>query len=527
MATFGPPTPLTRDDFVDLLRRNFPDGYIDELSADPSSQSILEGFIAIALRLQTAVDYNLSTIQFITTAPEASASRSTMTVQRASGAAGTITAGLRAKDQRGILWRVSADVDVPLAATTQTIDVAVETERIGEYLDTLDPPTFTLLDDLFDAGFVVVEGPDPADGGALDYLGQHGSERLTPRIEGETADQYRTRLRILEDVVSPQAMLAVVRATLGAFSVSSPLATWIDTFGYRPVRESFRSPEQTAVDGLDGDCAAFLDDSIYLDDPAAPEIRDLEDALRWFDVFLPTIADPDEPRLFADDGYLDDPEFGYLDDPGTPGLLAAHTDALLAELDRHRALGVRFRIVIGAPIHFARHLSQGDLSSIGDWSDADGNTAEADIQSATERFDGDTDYALCTTGAGTGSAVAPGDLLFEFPALPAFLSVERVVLRCRARQSDVGAGSDANLQFVLAPTTAGAAERVGAVYAPDKALYREFSATFTENPITAAPWTVGDLSGTLLAGVANVGTVGATEELRVSEFLLELVLNYG
>jgi hypothetical protein len=61
----------------------------------------------------------------------------------------------------------------------------------------------------------------------------------------------------------------------------------------------------------------------------------------------------------------------------------------------------------------------------------------------------------------------------------------------------------------------------------DHTDYREKSVLMSQNPITAAPWTLADIASTFTFGIANVAAVGATEELRVSELTLEMILDHG
>ena len=168
MAEFAPPPPLTRDDLIALLRRNFPADFIEPKLADPTSMSLLEGGIQMLLRIQAAGDA-ASEALYTQTAPEGARAVSVLRLRRPSGGGVTIVEGTRVFDSRGDYWR-TAEVLVPASLVEQTVDVPVETLRAGHWLNTFLAPTFQLLDPLPDPGLYIIAGPDPAAGGQTDVL---------------------------------------------------------------------------------------------------------------------------------------------------------------------------------------------------------------------------------------------------------------------------------------------------------------------------------------------------------------------
>lgn len=544
MASFGPPPQLTRDDLVAVLERNFPDHWIEGLLADPSSLSLFEGTIADLLRIQDSWDENFYTGCFILSAPGRARATSTVRLARASGAAVTIGTDIRFQDDRGALWLPVASFNVPASGIPQIVDVPIHTDRVGYYLNSFGVLAYEAIDDL-PIGFTIVAGSDPASGGVTPFLDQHGKERRVHRSAGETDQQYRNRIRFLEDQVSPKAIAQTVVEVLDGFAATKSIAYYISRFGLAAAIEPFKDGSQPTQRGLKGSQTAFADDfgpvpvaaptpyagGTFADDTAT-ELRDVEDGCAWFDVRIPTPVDPNEARQFYDDvdpargAFVDDPLYGFFDQP-TPEAVASPIAALADELDRRRAHCVRFRIIVGDDVALLRHPELTTLAQVGGWTDEAGGTTDADMVEALGGFDADYSYATTSTGAGPGAALAAGDLAFNLPTVPVPNSVTRVLVRAQVRAEAAGAGVDPELQFLLRPSTAGAAQRVGGSYVVDHEDYRELGAIFDQNPITAAAWTLADVGSTFGVGVANVAAVGPTEELRVSELILELVLNYG
>lgn len=533
MADFGPPIALTEDDFLDVLTRNFADHWISRLLEDPSSRSFFIGAIAQILRIQIAEDENFDRGTFILTAPGAAHAVSTVRLFREGGGPEvTLLSTHQFLDDRGALWLPIDPVTIPLSGVDQTIDIPIRTDRYGYYLNSFEPLTYQSIDDLPDPNFEVQLGVDPATDGTTAFLDQHGKERKVFRVEGESDSDYAHRIRFLEDQVSPKAIAETAISVLDAFIATKFIANLAANFGLRIAIEPFLDTAQFAQRGLAGDdgVAFYDDDRAYFDDPAI-HFRDLEDSCAWFDIYLPAFADPDEARLFYDDGYFDDPELGFPDlGPGVN--ITAPLAALADELDRRRAHCVGVRIFVGEDSRFVRFAKFDGLVQLGSWTDQDGNTTGLDMANAVATFDGDASYVVTAAGAGAGAPLAAGDLVFNLPGLPAatpaLSAVRRVILRARVRKSDLGVG-DPDFAFLFRPSTAGAPIRLlsgGFPVTISSELYEEFILVLDENPISAAAWIPSDVTGTLGLGVANT-SAGATDELRVSELSLEVVADFG
>lgn len=546
MATFGPPPPLTRDDMIALIERNFEPHWVQGLLADPNSLAIVEAMIAVMLRVQEAGDTNFSEGSFILSSLGAAPAVSVVRLQRPSGASVDFEPILRFQDQRGAVWNPIATVNAPASGGVQTVDVPVQTVRKGYFLNTFDPPVFGALDLLPDPNFTILTGPDAATTGRTAYLDQHGAERNLPRAEGEADAEYANRIRFLEDQVSPKAIAKLVAQVMDSFPATRPIADLISIDGLAAAVEPFRDFAQPSQVGLRGTKAAFCDDVIplpvvgtipdpggtFADDPGGHLIRSREDACAAGDIEIPTPVDPAEARRFYDDSdptfgsFADDPEFGYPDLPAGPGL-AGPLASLADELYKKRAGGVKITIYIGEDVTLLRHPKLFSLENAGDWVDQGGLATDGALVGALARYNGDDEYAVSALGTGAGAPTAAGDLRFNLPVISAPQSVTRVILRAQVRRRDAAVGVDPSFQFLLRPSTSGAFVRVGTADTIAHEDFQQKVLVLEENPVMAAAWTLADVAGTFGFGCANVAGVGATEELRVSELILEIVANYG
>ena len=526
MATFGPPPQLTEDDLIDVLRRNMEDHWIEGLLDDPSSRSVFIGMIDVLLRAQDAIDANLYEGAFILSAPGRAGAESVVRLERPSGSQVTITTNQRFADDRGAIWVPSADYVIPASGTPQSVDVPIITDRAGHWLNSFEVLTYQSLDALPDPNLIVVAGPDPAANGTSPFLEQHGKERRVFRGADETADAYRRRIRYLEDQVSPTVMAETIVEVCDSWPATKSIADLIANHGLRVMQEPFKDSAHYAQRGLYGSQTAYADDVTYADDVNGHVLRDFIDALQWFDVRLPTIVDPNESRLFLDDGFLDDPEFGFFDMPAGEAITSPIA-TLVDELDRRRMGGVYFRIIFGWDLSLIRHPLLTTLTQVGDWTDQDGNTTDQDMVEAVEFMDGDGQYAVSSTGRGPAAALTVGDLLYTLPAFPTAQSISHVVMRAWVRRVDLGAGTDPDFSFMIKPSTAGAAQRIGTPLTISSSTWQEVSLLLEQNPLTAAAWTLADVASTFGIGVANSAAAGPTEALQVSELTIEFVVSYG
>lgn len=536
MVDFGAPTQLTHDDLIDVLVRNFEPHWLAGLLADPSSLSIFEGMIAVMLRLQDSIDENLFRGAFIIGSQGAASATSTVRLQRPSGVAGTIYTTNRFIDERGAIWRPTVDYVVAPSGGVQTIDVPITTERQGYWLNSFEPLTYTIFDDLFDSSFFTILGADEAVGGRAAYLDQHGKERKRFRSSGEDDVTYRNRIRFVEDVVSPAAIARIPVQVLDAFADFRTIVDLIVLHGLISVLEPFIDSAQPSVVGLGGRDVPFWDDTmLFYDDPHGALFRDIVDGDAFFDVVMPTPVDPTDGRMFYDDDtgdpgfFLDDPLLAYFD-LDAPLALTAPVAALADELDRKRAGGVGGRIYVGGSQLLSRHPGLGSLVQAGGWATEAGGVTDVALTTAIATFDGDTSYVAVATGAGAGTALQAGDLVFSLPAVPAPLSVSHVVVRAWIRRASLGVGTNPQVAFLVRATPAGAPLRALVDSAPftiDHDEWRPYRCIIERNPTTSAAWTLADIAGVVGVGVANVAAVGATDQVRVSELRLEIVANYG
>lgn len=522
MADFGPPDPITREDLLALLRANFEAHWIEGLLADPSSSSLFEALISIALRIQAAVDSNYYVDPFILTAPGQAPSTTTVRLSRPSGALVNLTTE-RFVDQRGAIWRPTTNpTAIPLSGVPQVVDVPLSSERVGEWLNFATPLTFLIYDDLPDANLIVIAGVDPAIDGTSPVLDALGAERLIPRNPEEDDSDYATRIRFLEDQASPSAVADAVFWILDRYPATRWIADMIARNQLVTVYEPFVDAAQTSKRNLYRTPSAFSDmveggasPGTYTgpwlpfmtlaDDAAGHSLRSFEEFRAWGDVIIPTPT-------------------------GTATEQAAAIASLMDTLDRVRVWGTGIRVIAGEPVSFVRHALPTTLDQAGDWVDQDGAATDAALVAALEEFDAEASYASTSLGAGIGDPIAAGDLIFELPAAkapPTAVAVERIEVHARARRVVTGAGTDPVLRFIVGTTSAGVPERVGEEYAIDHDDWRWYAGIFEVNPNTAAALAPGDTDGSFWFGVANHEAVGATEDLEVSELYLVLVQDHG
>ena len=531
MADFGPPDPLTREDLLALLRANFEAHWIEGLLADPSSSSLFEGLISIALRIQTALDSNdeaeiarllevFHVDPFVLTAPGKAASTTTVRLSRPSGALVNLTTE-RFIDQRGAIWRPTTNpTAIPLSGVPQIVDVPLSSERAGEWLNFATPLAFLIYDDLPDPNLIVIAGVDPAINGASPVLDALGAERLIPRNPSENDFDYASRIRFLEDQASPSAIADGVFWILDRYPATQWIADMIARNQLVTVYEPFVDTGQTSKRNLYRTPSAFADmveggasPGTYTgpwlpfmtlaDDAAGHAMRSFEEFRAWGDVIIPT---------------------------GTAAEQAAAIAALMDVLDRIRVWGTGIRVIVGEPVTFVRHALPTTLDQAGDWVDQDGAVTDAALVMALEKFDAEASYVTTSLGAGVGDPIAAGDLIFELPAAkapPTATAVERIEVHARARRVVTGAGTDPVLRFIVGTTSAGVPERVGEEYVVDHDDWRWYVGIFEVNPNTAAALAPGDTDGAFWFGVANHEAVGATEDLEVSELYLVLVQDHG
>lgn len=455
------------------------------------------------LRVQDSVDNSTEGL-YLLTAASGSKANSNVRISRASGGSNVlITTAIRFQDNRGSIWRVAADFMYPASGVAQDVDVPVVSDRRGYFVNSEEQVTFVALDALPDAAMTITAVvSNTATGGTAPQLDELGNERGFPRSSGETGDAYRYRLTNLPDAVSPKAITETLVAILDQYPDSRFISNLMTQSGLAPIREPFREPAQYNLAGLHGSDTAYFDDITYFDDPHGHLLRDLDDACAFWDILLPTI------NL-------------------TPGTTDDPIRALVAELDRKRAFCVRFRIIVGEAVNLARTPNSQSISGqVGNWSSNTGSVVFADVASAIEKFDADTTYAVNQTGRGGAAAVNAGDLRVDFPApFTAPMSISHVVLRASVARVDAGA-SNANLAFTFTDALGnGTTILPGIPVGSD--LFESRFVILEENPALSLPWTVAHINGLIGVGLANVATAGPTNQMRVSQLVVEIFANYG
>jgi len=527
MAIFGPPTKYTRQDLLDIVGQVFEDHWIRGLLADPSSSSVFAGMADMMLRVQDAVDTSVSIGLFLLSAPGIAPATSSVRINNPSAAA-TIEPNIRFRDDRGAIWRVESAVDIPAGPTT--VDVPIRTDRGGYFLNSEVPLTFVSLDPLPNADMAIeASSLSVATGGTSPQLDILGDARGFPRASAESDTDYRTRLRFLDDAVSPQAITRAVTGILEQYPATSFIANLITRSGLRTVREPFRSLEQVEQENLNGLDAAFADDITFLDDTpgSGPILRSLADQCAFFDVLLPTPRDPNEARHFLDDGFFDDPTLGYRDLPPGEAILAPIA-ALAAELDRIRSACVRFRVIQGEDGILRRAPVDDSTGVIGSWQTQAGSTTLADMITSLQAFRGDEFYLQRSVGRGSSTFISFEDFLLDWPALVELpVSVTNVSIRARVRRADISETTEPILSIVVQPPSSGLGTTIIPGQTVDHDDWRDFVVVLEQNPITAAAWTVADVTGLFRIGLANTAAAGNTQELRVAGLSLAIEANYG
>lgn len=497
MVEFAPPAQLTRDDLIALLKRNFPADWIEPLLADASSLSIFEAAIAVLLRIQDAGDAVTEAL-YTQTATEGASATSTVRLRRPSGGSVTIAEGTRFFDSRGDVWE-AAELLVSASGGEQTVDVPVQTQRQGHWLNTFEPPSFRIYDPLPDIGFYIIAGADAADGGQTDMLALRGRERGMPRTGSETADAYRARLLTFANKVTPRAIQEVVYAALASRTLSARVVELIRDFGLRVVREPFRESSQHQLAGFYGH-PGMVCDVHAADLTAGPTLQDRLAATNHLELVLP----PLDATITAE-----------VQEVGK---------ALWNAVKEIRAAGVSVRLYYDSAGIVARGAE--GLDTAGDWRTNDGSSDADEMVVSVAGHGSDPDLLVASpTGRGAGGTAHAGDVRFSAAALPPEVTaISHVVLRAWVRRgSSLGTPPDAVFVF---KSPSGSAVRCLLGDYPltiSSESWRPIMVTLKEDPSTTAAWDLADLqAGAAVFGMANVATAGPTDPLEMSEIVMEV-----
>jgi hypothetical protein len=244
----GPVVAWSQADFLSLAERLLPPEYLIPLQDPGPGYEVLQAQAAVWKVLSesaAALDANLH----ILTALDGRRATCAVRFTRQSAAAGAVTLkadSVVSTSVGGRRFVTTTDAvfgagDVgPYNVVVLAVDNGAEYNVAGPYttaggevvsgaIDTLDamvqtvpaaPDTATYVE----SGFVV-EQRTTATQGRFDFLGALGAERGLPRNPGESIASYRSRLRSLPAVVTPDAL---ERALFVAFSPYSELATLIE-----------------------------------------------------------------------------------------------------------------------------------------------------------------------------------------------------------------------------------------------------------------------------------------------------------
>ena len=240
---------------------------------------------------------------------------------------------------------------------------------------------------LFDP-LLSVTGVAIGTGGSEDMLDSVALERGVYRATGEVDDNLRKRALRIEDAVSPIAVFNAVNAVadmLGStVDVLEPVddltvaggarLTHIQSVKFAPSGTVPAPTTQTpllATDLGELDALAYMLDDVllfdgtppmnpvaelagtfYCDDPQS-RVLSTREAFAYFLLVTDLLDDPDELRLFADDGYADDPIYGYPDILDHPVNLAMYL-GVMHEAQRLKAGGVQFDLMLEYPPDFIR-----------------------------------------------------------------------------------------------------------------------------------------------------------------------------
>jgi len=295
--------------FLRLLERSLPPEYVAPLKDTGPGYELLEASAAVGARLSTAV-WRLYEGAFVISAPDGAKARCAVTFYRENAAAGalTILAGTVVASNQGRRFRLLSDV--PLGAA-QLEATGVEVEATIDGYQHNEPGPLVAADGTPLPGEVAVvdvlltEPPyaDPtirvrqdtdAEGGSFPWLDAHGEDRGVPRLPGEDADAYRSRLQLLPDTVSRGAIERLVEAVLAPLSASGAVVeTWEPTY-----TSCWDAPDEAMPENVPG--------LLCYDDPREQSplrgrwVDDVEQA-GTFIVVIPPLEALDERGVVLDD----------------------------------------------------------------------------------------------------------------------------------------------------------------------------------------------------------------------------------
>lgn len=243
----NPVEPLTQADFLQLLERLLPVGYLEPLKSPGPGYELLQGFAKMLARASQAAA-NMGGQSFILSSTGGARATGTVELFRAAphpeGITVIVKAGTVVKASRnGREFVTTEDVSFA-AADLGPKPVAVQAVLTGPDSNvpgaSLTAAGITLPGDI-DTIVTLVEEPPVGDisiqvqqmanataGGVDAGLDQHGLDRNIPRLSGEGDEAYRARVRALPDNISPDAFERTIRGLLVQFGLSEyqMIETW-------------------------------------------------------------------------------------------------------------------------------------------------------------------------------------------------------------------------------------------------------------------------------------------------------------
>ena len=281
-ADFGePPSPPDVDYFLRMLDRDLPAAYVQSLKVG-GGYELLRGDAAVAARVARMVSsWDRATLAGYATIGQKA--RGWVYLYRATSAAGPgkVKAGtiVGTKDRRG--FRTQSDVEfgdndvgplpVAVEAVLPGIEYNVDGEQQVAYGDAIpgEIDTIWLLleaPDLWDTS-IKVRNPGPMEGGQEPQLEQLARDRgIAPRLEGESVDAFRLRIKSIIRALTPTGIEASVNAILRRWSPYFSCAV-IDSWDWQL---------QTGYDCPIPAAPHFPSTTFVYDDPRPPEPRN-----RW------------------------------------------------------------------------------------------------------------------------------------------------------------------------------------------------------------------------------------------------------
>ena len=355
---------MSKSDLLALLKRISDETWLSGMLSTPDGQAIVNAWTAVWEAASIAVSKQVD-CSMISTAPAGAFGVCTLVLSRADAtAAGSIPQGYTFISNLGVSLIVAtpitiasgqATVALPLVTLRQT-DLVNTVENAFD--DILDPgdfvdailgtanPACPFFDAPHSAGTLVYQSSTPIVGAIEDWLSAHGDERGCKRQAGEDGENYRARIRLIPDAVSPNA----VAAALDGASPLLPERWMVEPFddGADPAVRLALKLGRFDMPACDG---SFCDD--WTGEPLADKLPlntcetvGLRESRAYVRVDLVgDLEEPDGSVLYCDAGYCDDDRWGY-PDVGTNPAISSAAQALQQELRNKLAGGVQSDIYL-------------------------------------------------------------------------------------------------------------------------------------------------------------------------------------